>query len=103
MFHPCESKSVAPSFEPLLSYIHPHIIHFVAVTRMEELARLEASRKAYKSHVTRVFNKVDKIFNQESLDKLSAAHLPIAINQLTNKLETFKQIDDRIANLIKVP
>ena len=61
---------------------------------MEELTRLEASRKGYKSHVTRVFNRVDAIFNQQSLDELSAAHLPIAIDQLTKKLERFKQIDD---------
>ena len=70
---------------------------------MEKLTRLEASRKSYKSHATRVFNKVDKIFNQESLDELSAAYLPIAIDQLTKKLETFKLIDDRITNLIEDP
>ena len=70
---------------------------------MEELTRLEAFRKGYKSHVTCAFNRVAKTFNQESLDELSAAHLPIAIDQLTNKLETLKQIDDRIAGLIEDP
>ena len=70
---------------------------------MEELTRFKVLRKAYKSHVTRVFNKIDKIFNMESLDELSVAYLPTAIDQLTMKLETFKELNNRIANLIQDP
>ena len=40
---------------------------------------------------------VDKMLDQELLDKLSAAHLPKAIDQLTKKLETMKQVDVQIA------
>ena len=41
----------------------------------------------YKSHVMRVFNKVDKFFSQELLNKLFVARLPIDIDQVTIKLK----------------
>ena len=69
---------------------------------MEELARLQASRKGYKSHVTRLYNKVDEILSSE-LNEFSVTSLTTAIEQLNKKKETLSQIDRRVTELIESP
>ena len=69
---------------------------------MEDLARLQASRKGYKSHVTRLYNKVDEILSSE-LNEFSVTSLTTAIEQLNKKKETLAQIDGRVTELIESP
>ena len=73
-----------------------------AVTRMEELAQLQASRKGYKSHVTWLYNKVNEILSSE-LNEFSITSLTTAIEQLNKKKETLSQIDRRVTELIESP
>ena len=42
--------------------------------QMEELTRLQASRKGFKSHMTRLYNKVDELIDNE-VDEYSVALL----------------------------
>ena len=76
-----QSESVAPNFKPSICVSLPWITYFDAIPNMEELTCLEALCKGYKFHATCVCNKVDKIFTQESLDEVTAAYLPISIEQ----------------------
>ena len=69
---------------------------------MEELTRLQASRKGYKSHVSRINNKIDELLSKEC-DKFSIASLTTAVEQLNRKKETLSQIDTRISELIESP
>ena len=61
--------------------------------RMEELQRLQSSRKAYKSHVTRTFNRVEELMRAESLDELQVTSLMTASEQLRKRKETIAQLD----------
>ena len=69
---------------------------------MEELAQLQASRKGYKSHVTRLNHKMDELLASE-FDKLTFTSLNTAIKQLNRKKEKLSQIDQRVAELIESP
>lgn len=65
---------------------------------MEELTRLQASRKGYKSHVTRLSNKIDELLASE-FDELAITSLNTSIKQLNRKKEKLSQIDQRVAEL----
>ena len=69
---------------------------------MEELARLQASRKGYKSHVTRLNHKIDELLASE-FDELAITSLNTAIEQLNRKKEKLSQLDQRVAELIESP
>ena len=69
---------------------------------MEELTRLQASRKGYKSHVTRINNKIDELLFNEC-DEFTIASLTTAVEQLNRKKETLSQIDTRITELTESP
>ena len=47
-------------FEPLFSQNFPHF--FGAKTRMEELTRLQASRRGHRGHLTKLMKKSEGIF-----------------------------------------
>jgi len=62
---------------------------------VEEQARLQASRKGYKGHVTRLFNKIDELVDRE-FDEYTITSLNSAINQLLKKMEKILAIDEQL-------
>ena len=71
-------------------------------TAMEEPARLRTSRKAYRSHVTRILNKVDDTLVND-IDELTLTYLRTAITQLEKKREQITTLDQRIIDLVQDP
>ena len=69
---------------------------------MEEPARLRTSRKAYRSHVTRILNKVDDTLANE-IDELALTYLRTAITQLEKKKERITTLDQQIIDLAQDP
>lgn len=69
---------------------------------MKELARLQASRKEHRSHVTRVFNKIDDLISKD-VDEFTLTSIRTALEQLQRKKELIHQMDQRIAELIQTP
>jgi len=69
---------------------------------MEQLTRLHASRKGFKSHVTCLYNKVDELMEKE-IDKYSITLLTKAIEQLTDKGDKLDKINEQIVTLIDDP
>ncbi|XP_065886666.1 uncharacterized protein [Dysidea avara] len=69
---------------------------------MEDLTHLQASRKAYKSHVTRLYNKIDDLFDSET-DDYTITTLTTAVEQLSSKQTKIAELDERITTLIKEP
>ena len=67
---------------------------------MEELTCLQASQRAYCSHVTRILNKVEETLATE-LDKLAITYLNMAVTQLERKKEQIVQLDKQIFELIQ--
>ena len=101
-WHPMvPSKASALLIEQLLWFASVTLdIH--RTVQMEELAQLQASRKGYKSHVTRLNHKMDELLASE-FDKLTFTSLNTAIEQLNRKKEKLSQIDQRVAELIESP
>ena len=69
---------------------------------MEDLTCLQASRKGFISHVTRIYNKVDKSINKE-VDEYSVALLIKAMEQLQSKGNKLNKIDEQITTLFDDP
>jgi len=69
---------------------------------MEQLPRLQASRKGFKSHVTRLYHKVDGLMEKE-VDEYSITLLTKAIEQLTNKGDKLDEINEQIITLTDDP
>ncbi|XP_065891235.1 mucin-17-like [Dysidea avara] len=65
----------------------------------EELTRLQASRKAYKSHITILYRKIDDALDTE-VDDYTITTLRTTINQLNDKKANIAEPDERIAALI---
>ena len=65
----------------------------------EEITRLQASRKAFKGHVTRLHNKIDELM-AEDFDDYTIASLTATIEQIKKKGERITQMDEKIATLI---
>ena len=66
---------------------------------MEELTRLQASRKAFKGHVTRLHSKIDELMDAE-FDDYTITSMTTAIEQLRKKSDKIAQIDKKIATQI---
>jgi len=67
---------------------------------MDEPARLQTSRKAYHSHVTRILNKVEDTLANE-IDELAITYLKTAVTQLEKKREQIIKVDEQIVNLVQ--
>ena len=63
---------------------------------MEELNRLQASRKVFKGHVTRLHYKIDELMNRD-FDDYTTTFLTTAIEQIKKKGDKVAQMDKRIA------
>ena len=66
---------------------------------MEELTRLQASRKAFKGHVTRLHSKINELMVTE-FDDYTIMSMTTAIEQLKKKSDKIAQIDEKIATQI---
>lgn len=66
---------------------------------MEELPRLQASRKSFKGHVTRLHSKIDDLMAAE-FDDYTITSMTTAIAQLKKKSDRIAQMDEKIATLI---
>ena len=71
-------------------------------TVMEDSARLRTSQKAYRSHFTRILNKVDDTLAND-LDELTLTYLRTAITQLEKKREQITALDQQIIDLVQDP
>ena len=63
---------------------------------MAEITRLQNSRKAYKSHVTKTFKKVEELMAIEVIDELQLSSLKTSQEILMKKKETIHQLDAQI-------
>ena len=69
---------------------------------MEGLSRLTASRGGYRSHLTKLQNKLDEIMESE-IDAVQRATLIMYMEQLQRKGEKLSQLDAEIAALLDKP
>ena len=69
---------------------------------MEQLTRLQASHKGLNSHVTRIYNKMDSLIEQETAD-YSIPLLTKAMEQLQDKADKLYKIDKQLTSLINDP
>jgi hypothetical protein len=72
---------------------------------MEEIARLQDSRRGHKVHVTRVLKKANEVLNTETHTDRNMAleSLKTALEQLTKKKDIIGELDAKIAAEIKDP
>ena len=71
---------------------------------MERLQHVKASRKAYRSHLTRTYKKIDKILETDSpVTDFQIATLTSALEQLNQKKTLISQFDSQIADTIEMP
>ena len=69
---------------------------------MDEPQRLKASRKAYRSHLTRLFKKVDEILEKETpITEVQVATLTSSLEQLTQKKDIFQQLHTQLAEAMQ--
>ena len=64
----------------------------------DDLTRLRASWKAYKSHVTRLYHKIDDTLNTD-VDNYTITTLRTTIDQLNAKKAKIVELDEKIAAL----
>ena len=68
---------------------------------MEGLAKLQASRKAFRSHLTRIYNKMDELdFTQPATEEI-ASQVTSYIDQLQRKAESIRQLNSKISAEIR--
>ena len=74
---------------------------------MDSLQRIKSSRKAYCSHLRRIFRKVDEILEKEPpiteppITEPQAVTLTSSLEQLTQKKKLFQQLYNQIAEPIQ--
>ena len=72
---------------------------FGAVTRMEGLPRLQASRRGYRAHVTKTFGRITEITQStEPVTSAQMISLRTTLEQLQLKKVTLEEIDTKIIN-----
>ena len=67
---------------------------------MEGLTCLQTSQRAYRSHVTKIFNKVDETLANK-IDELAITYLSTTVAQLEKKKEQIGKLDQQILDLIQ--
>ena len=68
----------------------------------DDLTRLQASRKAFKSHITRLYRKIDDSL-ETNVDDYTITTLRTTLDQLNGKKAKIAELDERIAALITDP
>ena len=69
---------------------------------MEELPKLLASRRAHKAHLTKLRHKIDETAAGTTTHN-EIALLKSLVNQLKQKRQTLKELNDKIAVLLETP
>ena len=69
--------------------------------RMEGLTKLQGSRKAFRSHLTRIYGKVDALDLTQPLTEAIATDVTTYIEQMNRKAETLRQLDAKISSAIE--
>ena len=69
---------------------------------MKGLTQLQTSQSTYRSHITRIFGKVEETLASK-IDELTTTYLNTAISQLEKKKEQIVQLDEQIFELIEDP
>ena len=66
---------------------------------MEEIQRLQASRRGHKSHLTKVLNKANEILkiDHSQANQMALTTLETALEQLTKKQQLIQSLDEKIA------
>ena len=76
----------------------------IGSTRMEGALCLQLSRKAYHSHLTRIYNKVSEIMeSSETPSDSQISTLKSSLEQLQCKAEIIRDLDAKIALAIQDP
>ena len=71
---------------------------------MEEASRLRASRKAHRSHLTRIFGKIEEILQSDAIpNEKQTATLKTSLQQIGAKRATVEELDSRISDTIQDP
>ena len=71
---------------------------------MEGVQRFQSSRKAYRSHLTRIYNKVSEIMeSSETPSDSQITTLKSSLEQLQRKAEIIKDLDAKISLAIQDP
>ena len=69
---------------------------------MEELPKLLASRRAHKAHLTKLRHKIDETA-EGTITHNEIALLKSLVDQLKQKKQTLKELNDKIAVLLETP
>ena len=70
----------------------------------EDLKHLRASRKAYRSHLTKLYQRTDKFLDSsKALDDSQIVALCTSLEKLSRKGGTLRELDVKIAKAIENP
>lgn len=70
---------------------------------MENIQRIQHSRKGHRSHLTKVLNKAAKIMEDEAPNTMQIASLTATIEQLARKRTILNEINEKIISTIEDP
>ena len=80
------------------------LLQLTTVREMEDISRLRASRKAHRSHVTRIFGKLEDVLESDNApNEKQAANLTTCLEQIVTKKATIGELDTRISQAIEDP
>ena len=81
-------------------FLHSYFLIVTAsgvVNLMEEASCLRASRKAHRSHLTRIFRKIEEILQSDAIpNEKQTATLKTSLQQIEAKRATVEELDPRI-------
>ncbi|CAB4022768.1 Hypothetical predicted protein [Paramuricea clavata] len=80
----------------LLTRSNLAIPYIGAVTRIEELTRIQATRRAHKGHVTRLVKKTSEVLTNEKPDEMLLSSLNTFLEQLVRKRDLIWELDQKI-------
>jgi hypothetical protein len=63
---------------------------------MEELTRIQASRRAHKALVTRLVKRTSEILTNEKPDEMLLSSLNTSLEQLVRKRDLIRELDQKI-------
>jgi len=68
---------------------------------MEGMDKLKGSRKAYRSHLTRIYGKIEELNLTEPATEETYSLVTSFIDQLNRKAESLQQLDSKIQSMIE--
>ena len=70
---------------------------------MEGIVKFQASRKAYRSHLTRIYHKIQEMDLTQPATEAFASQVSSYLDQLQRKAECIRQLDAKIASELSDP